>query len=225
MRIGWLGIGIVLFLGTGLWGQVPKSDQLRIITKKLPPAFLWTPYQPEHGNGFSLSAKGRVGTRHWRIVNGLLPAGMRLDATGLISGTPQETGNFEFTVRVNDDDQFVIQKLVLLIATPLPTQWDSRAYADGQSIEGSVKVSNETGRDVDLTFIVLAVDPIGRATVIGYQHFPLKKDTHDFELPFRDTVGPGFYSVNVDVIGEEPVAKRIFRARLVTGVGTTSREP
>jgi hypothetical protein len=225
MRMGWRRVGIVVFLGACSWGQVPKSDPLTIITKKLPPAFLWMPYQPENRNGFRLRAKGGLGTQHWRIVDGLLPGGIRLDDSGLISGTPQETGDFRFAVRVNDDDQFAIQKLVLLIETPLPTEWDSRAHANGQSIEGSVKVSNETGRDADLTFIVLAVDPIGRATAIGYEHFTLKKGTRDFGLSFGNTVGPGFYTVNVDIIGEEPVSQRIFRARLVTGVGTTSGAP
>jgi hypothetical protein len=65
-----------------------------------------------------------------------------------------------------------------------------------------------------LTFDVLAVNEIGRATAIGYQHFTLQKNTRDMELPFGDTLAPGSYLVNVDVVAEEPDSKMIFRARM-----------
>src|SRR6266404_7545991 len=109
------------------------------------------------------------------------------------------------------------QKMVLTVETPLTADWGRRAAVNGQRIDGSIKVSNRTGRDFDLTVIVLAVNDIGRATAIGYQHFPLKQSTRDMEIPFGDTLSPGNYAVNVDVLGEEPVSNRIFRARLVTG--------
>ena len=54
--------------------------------------------------------------------------------------------------------------------------------------------------------MVLAVNDIGRATAIGYQHFRLKKNTMDMEIPFGKFVA-GNYAVNVDVVGEEPVSK------------------
>jgi hypothetical protein len=103
--------------------------------------------------------------------------------------------------------------------------WNRKAQVNGQRIDGSVKVSNRTGRDFDLTFVVLAVNDIGRATAIGYQHFPLKKNTRDLTLPFGDTLSPGNYTVNVDVVGEEPISNRIFRARLVTEKESITQGP
>ncbi len=117
------------------------------------------------------------------------------------------------------------KKLVLTVAIPLTTEWERKARVNGNRIDGSIKVSNRTGRDFDLTVIVLAVNDIGRATAIGYQHFPLKQSTRDMEIPFGDTLSPGNYAVNVDVLGEEPVSNRIFRARLVTGKEQITQGP
>jgi hypothetical protein len=36
----------------------------------------------------------------------------------------------------------------------------------------------------------LAVNDIGRATAIGYQHFGLKHETIDFEIPFGENLPP-----------------------------------
>jgi hypothetical protein len=104
-------------------------------------------------------------------------------------------------------------------------EWSQTAKVNGQRIDGSIKVSNHTGRDFDLTVIVLAVNDIGRATAIGYQHFPIKKLTRDLEIPFGDALSRGNYVVNVDVVGEEPVAHRIFRARLVTPTESVTQGP
>jgi Putative Ig domain len=38
----------------------------------------------------------------WSVVSGALPAGMTLSEAGLLSGTPTESGDFTFTVRVVD---------------------------------------------------------------------------------------------------------------------------
>jgi hypothetical protein len=73
-------------------------------------------------------------------------------------------------------------------------------------IEGSVEVSNTTVDDLDLTFDVKAVAEDGRATEIGYQHFPLKRGTIAMALPFGESLPHGGYMIYVNVNGE--VAKR-----------------
>ena len=45
------------------------------------------------------------------------------------------------------------------------------------------------------------------------------------ELPFGDQLSPGNYAVNVDVVGEEPVSRKIFRARLATGKEAITQGP
>jgi Putative Ig domain len=218
--------GLVL-AAIGLWAQAPKPEQLSILTKDLPPASLWSAYGAENRNGVRLRAEGGFGTYRWR-VNGILPNGLKLEEFGELVGTPQESGQFQLRLEVRDSNTppAVAQRnFVLTVETPFSIEWDRKAQVYGQRIDGSVKVSNRTGRDFDLTFVVLAVNEIGRATAIGYQHFPLKRNTRDLSLPFGDTLSAGNYTVNVDAVGEEPVSNRIFRARLVMPKQTIAQGP
>lgn len=208
---------VLLLLAAGMWGQAGGVPPLSIVTKQLPPASLWSPYGLEHRLDFPLEAEGGVAPYHWHIASGSLPRGMKLDEnSGIISGQPEQTGQFELGILLNDKVQSLRLKYTLTVETPLTIEWNNKATVNGDRIDGSVKVSNQTGRDFDLTFIVLAVNDIGRATAIGYQHFRLKRGTRDQQLPFGETLSPGNYVVNVDVVGEEPISNRIFRARLVT---------
>ena len=222
------GMTKILFLSLVLaavlaWTQQPPSpNSISIVSKALPKAPLWERYVAR------LQASGGIEPYHWRVVDSSLPRTLRLSDEGIITGGLSQPGEFEFTVLVRDNSnppKQAKQKLVLKIETPLTADWSRKALVSGQRIDGSIKVSNHTGRDFDLTFIVLAVNDIGRATAIGYQHFPLKKTTLDMEIPFGETLSPGNYAVNVDVVGEEPTSKLIFRARLVTGKESITQGP
>jgi hypothetical protein len=216
----------ILLIGTGAWAQSGEAPPLTIAAQELPSASLWSPYRPEHTYGVQLQAEGGIGARHWRIVSGSLPAGMKLDEnSGMLWGSPEEAGEFEFTVMLSDSRESVRHKFRLIVGTPLVVEWDRKAQVSGNRIDGSIKVSNQTGRDFDLTFIVLAINGIGRATAIGYQHFSLKRETVDLQLPFGDTLSAGDYVVHVDVVAEEPISKRIFRARVVSGKESIGQGP
>jgi hypothetical protein len=210
---------------TGALSQQP--EQLRIITKELPIGSLWTEYGANNRHGFRVEASGGVAPYHWRVINGVLPHGLKLREDGEITGIPDERGSyFSLDVRDSNNPPAEAQKpVVLLVEVPFSVDWERKAQVNGQRVDGSVKVSNRTGRDFDLTFIVLAVNDIGRATAIGYQHFPLKANTRDFPLPFGDNLSPGNYVVNVDLVAEEPISKKIFRARLVSPKETISQGP
>ena|ERR1700688_347800 len=202
--------------------QAPVPDSLAVSPKAPPKASLWEPYVA------NLQASGGIEPYHWHVVAGSLPHGFVLNEGGTLTGVLEEPGEYEFTVLVTDNDKppkQSKQQLVLSAETPMTADWLRKAQVNGQRIDGSIKVSNHSGRDFDLTFIVLAVNDIGRATAIGYQHFPLKRDTRDMEIPFGETLSPGNYVVNVDVVGEEPVSYRIFRARLVTGNESITQGP
>ncbi len=214
--------GGLLLLAIYAQAQQPPSELLTISAKELPKASLWEPYT------FQLQASGGISPYHWRVISGSLPHGLRLRDPGELAGIPDEVAQFEFNVLVTDNSsppQQQKQKFVLAMETPLTPEWGRKARVNGQRIDGSIKVSNRTGRDFDLTVIVLAVNDIGRATAIGYQHFPLKKDTRNLEISFGDTLSPGNYAVNVDVVGEETISNRIFRARLVTGKEQVTQGP
>ncbi len=190
----------------------PDPPRLSVLTRTLPKASLWNRYS------FRLDAGGGIEPYHWRMVAGSLPRNLQMRESGEITGIVDQQGQFEFAVVAVDRTDALSERkeLTINVEAPLSAAWSRKAAVNGNRVDGSVKVTNTTGRDFDLTFAVLAVNEIGRATAIGYQHFPLKKDTRDVELPFGDTLSPGDYVVNVDVVGEEPVSKMIFRARLVT---------
>ena len=187
--------------------------QLNVTNEPALKAFLREQYRHQ------LQAQGGTAPYSWKVRSGSLPQGISLDRSGTLSGSPTETGDFHFVATVADGGQPAHQRdheFVLRVLAPLMVQWSNPAKTNGQRIEGSVKVSNPTDKDVDLTAIVLAVNEIGRATAIGYQHFTLKHDTIDLEIPFGENLPRGAYQVNVDVVAEIAETNTIRRARLVT---------
>jgi hypothetical protein len=200
--------------------QARPPDSVSTTPTKPPKASLWNHYS------FQFQAGGGVPPYHWRLVSGSLPRGLSLREDGQIIGTVEEYGQWDFTIAVIDQTgKAQQQNYTLSTEIPLSSAWSRKPQVNGQRIDGSIKVSNTTGRDFDLTFVVLAVNDIGRATAIGYQHFPLKQNTRDFELPLGDTLSPGNYVVNVDVVGEEPQSNVIFRSRLVSGKESVTQGP
>ena len=49
-----------------------------------------------------LSAEGGIGPYTWALASGSLPAGLELDASGNLTGTPLEAGTFSFTAQATD---------------------------------------------------------------------------------------------------------------------------
>jgi hypothetical protein len=202
---------LILAVIAGASAQDSRST-LSITTKDLPAATLWNRYTCQ------LQADGGIEPYHWRVVSGSMPRGLELQDSGQIVGVVNSTGNLDLVFEATDKTgaRTPPKKFTLAVEPPLKADWLKKSQVSGTRMDGSVKVTNTSGRDFDLTFVVLAVNDIGRATSIGYQHFPLKKNTREMELPFGDTLSPGNYVVNVDLVGEEPASRMIFRTRLVT---------
>jgi uncharacterized repeat protein (TIGR02543 family) len=72
------------------------GGSLYISTDYLPGGTKGVPYD------FTLAAANGTEPYSWSLLSGLLPAGLILSADGRISGTPDEGGDFTFTVRVRD---------------------------------------------------------------------------------------------------------------------------
>ncbi|MFT5113413.1 MAG: hypothetical protein ACI8XU_000661 [Kiritimatiellia bacterium] len=90
-----------------------KADPLSITTGSLADANGGTFYSAE------LVATGGSGPRTWSLAPGsILPAGLLLSDSGLISGTPLVGGSFNFTVRVKDSTQITELGLTLDISDP-----------------------------------------------------------------------------------------------------------
>ena len=101
-----------------------------------------------------LEAQGGTAPYTWKLAQGSLPPGIHLDPSGVLEGFPTETGDFHFSVTLSDNGRPAHQRnqeLVLRVLAGLLVQWGNLAKINGQRIEGSVKVSNQTGDDFDLT--------------------------------------------------------------------------
>ncbi len=188
---------------------------LVVKTAQLPKGYFHRDYRME------MHADGGITPLRWKISSGSLPPGITLTANGVVQGSPTKTGEFSFAVTISDSGipvQQITKSFTLLVVTPLVVRWGNPPKVNGMRVDGSIKVSNQTGEDFDLTMVVLAVNENGRATAIGYQHFPLKQGATDLLIPFGENLPYGTYSVNVDVVGEVASSNSIYRARLATRV-------
>ncbi len=194
--------------------QKSEENPLIIDTDpNLPDAF------PRRNYQIRFTAHGGIGPLLWQREAGALPPGLKLDPHGFLHGEPERGGEFRFTLSVTDSGsprQSVQRQFLIRVRSAFNLNWKNPARVEGNRIDGSVEVSNTTPDDIDLTFVVLAVASNGRATAIGYQHFPLPHGATEQELPFGDTLPRGSYVVNVDVIGEVAARNLIYRERLQT---------
>jgi len=219
-----LAMGLPAFgqAGTGQGNSPPaaaaqdtaSNDGLVIEPAELPATYPQGPYQ------VIFHARGNyVPVLHWSVEKGALPPGITLEDNGVLRGEAQRAGEFNFVVVVRDGgkpQQAVQRSFVIKVVEAITVAWKVPAHVTGSRIEGSIEVSNTTVDDMDLTFDVKAVAENGRATEIGYQHFPLKKGTLAMALPFGENLPHGGYVVYVNVVGEVAKRNAIYRKQMQT---------
>jgi hypothetical protein len=87
----------VLLVVAGCGVLTPSSSPIEISTLELPEAVRGTPYEVQltaTGGSAPLAFSAAAGSQ--------LPAGLRLNSRGLLSGTPQQAGTFSLSVEVSD---------------------------------------------------------------------------------------------------------------------------
>ena len=189
------------------------GEPIVLQTTSLPKGFLCQPYH------FKLEAQGGMLPLKWEITAGAQPPGIDLSPDGNLTGAPTEVDSFHFIVTITDSGKPARERkkeFTLDVVAPLLVEWSKKPKIAGRRLEGAIKVSNQTEQDFDFTFIALAVDPTGRATAVGYQHFTLKKDTDEFEIPFGENLPFGTYDLHADAIAEVAATNAIYRAHLAT---------
>jgi hypothetical protein len=184
-----------------------------ILTEKLPRAALRSDYD------FTLQAKGGTEPYKWAIEEGKLPPGMKLSEDGVLSGRPAAEGEFRFLVSVTDSSarpEARARWMVLRVVASLSIEWKHLPQLQGDTILGAVEVTNSTDDDFDLTVIVVAVNEVGKAFALGYQHFTLKRQTKELIIEFGSSLPRGAYVVHADAVAEIAAKERIHRARMQT---------
>lgn len=196
--------------------EPPETHPLEMVTDSLPRAVSQLPYE------LVLQARGGTPPLHWRVASGALPAGLELDAQqGRIHGIPSVTGEFRLSLSVTDSATPAEGRervFFLEVVPPLLLVWSKAPVVDVDRIAGSVNISNHTPDEFDLTFIVVAVNEIGKAFALGYQHGPMPAETERQSFTFGAGMNlpRGRYVLHVDVIAEVPAKKTIYRTRLQT---------
>jgi hypothetical protein len=191
---------------------LPDPAKLAVSNEALPPVTVHQPYR------YQFKATGGIPPMKWDL-RGDLPAGMSFGPDGLLTGTPDAAGEWHFAVSVADSSrppQTATRELGLVSAAALELVWKIYPHVANNRIVGTAAVSNGTKDDFDFTFLAVAVNEIGKAFTLGYQHFPLKQGALEFEIPFGQNLPRGIYFVNVDGVGEVAAKKAIFRGRLET---------
>ncbi|MGC2245155.1 MAG: putative Ig domain-containing protein, partial [Terriglobales bacterium] len=167
---------------------------------------------------FTFHAAGGARPYHWS-VEGKLPDGLSMSHEGVLSGRPAKSGPLTITVVLTDSSRpaHPVQKsFQTAIVGSLVLEWlDPPKVHDGR-IDGAVQVSNGSKDVFDLTVIVVAVAGNGRATALGYEHFPLKAGTTNFPITFGNTLPNGAYVIHADAVAEITARKNILRQRLQT---------
>ncbi len=167
---------------------------------------------------FPLIATGGSAPYSWRLVDGQLPPGLKLKAhSGAISGVPATAGEYRFTVAAADSSAPRLQAqraMTITVIAGLTIEWKRYPKVQGATLSGAVVVTNQTGQNFDLTVVVVAVNSIGRATTLGYQHFTLPAEESGPVIPFSSSPGLGTYVVRADAVAHDSGVHRriIYRA-------------
>ncbi len=163
-----------------------------------------------------LEATGGALPYTWHLEGGELPPGLKLHShSGKISGVPTTPGDYHITVVLVDSDvpKMQVQRdIIIRVIAGLAIDWKEPPEVHGTAVSGSALVTNQTAHDFDLTVVIVAVNKIGRATTLGYQHFTLASHTTSPVILFGSSPGPGTYYVRADAVAHRPGHQHIYRA-------------
>ena len=197
-----------------LAGYAVSQTLLTINTSSLPAGVAGSTYETQ------FLAEGGRQPYTWSIRDGRLPPGLELDEkSGALMGIPTTPGEFRFTVALGDSSaprNAVERRYTLVITAAMTVRWIHPPKVQGEAIRGDMEVSNQTAQPFNLTVIVLAVNQVGKAFALGYQHFDLKPGSTSPPIPFESTLPFGAYVVHADAVAEVKAIDRIYRARMQT---------
>jgi hypothetical protein len=188
-----------------------QTSPLRIVTDTLPRMALREPYDVQ------LHAEGGAPPYQWSVVAGELPAGLHLDSAGRLTGAPTTAQPFTFTVAVrassSNPPQEARHEFSVKVMSALKMVWTVEPHLAAGAISGAAEVGNDSPDELDLTFIVVAINEIGKAFALGYQHFKLPPEQSQ-KIDFGSSLPAGSYNVHADAVAEIPPRNVIRRVWL-----------
>jgi hypothetical protein len=209
-RNGLVLAALLLLSGIAV-AQTRMATSLRIQSHPLPDGSINKPYST------AIQVSGATPPLEWKLTKGKLPPGITLQpASGILSGTPTAPGEYRFTLSVTDGtNQRTTANFVIKIEDYLTVVWQQPPTLKENVLSGSIEVSNDSRDTYDLTVIIVAVNEIGKAFALGYQHFNLAPQIKQV-IPYSSLLPNGHYNVHVDAVAEIAARRLIRRARLQT---------
>jgi hypothetical protein len=140
----------------------------------------------------TLTQTGGAGTGAYTVSSGVLPNGISLSTTGIMSGTPTQTGTFNFDVTFTDDNGCTdVQSFVLTINCQTITI-DQTTLPNGTAGVNYGQTITQTGGIGTTTFAItsgtlpagLTLDPTG-----AFLNAPTVTGTFTFEVTATDANG------------------------------------
>src|SRR5207248_7959523 len=132
--------------------------------------------------------------------------------------TALEPASVPVSIRLTDSaepPQSSVKEFTFKSVPAIEFVWERTPRLENDGIYGAVKVGNPSRDAYDLTFIIVAVNEIGKAFALGYQHFTLRPDASQI-IPFGSSLPLGSYKIHGDAVGEIPAKYAIRRAQLDT---------
>jgi hypothetical protein len=224
MKIWKLNRRVLVVIGNlGAIYAMAQTAPLSITTPSCPAATQGSQYSVQ------LLATGGIAPYRWEITEGRLPTGLQLASdSGVISGVATEVGELEFTAAVRDSaspPNRVQRKFSIRVNAAMLVSWKQTPQIRDGGIWGAVEVTNNTATTFDLTVIILAVNDVGKAFALGYQHFPLAPQKVSPAIQFGSSLPFGSYVLNVDAIGEVASVNRIYRVHMEWPTRLTIQQP
>jgi hypothetical protein len=206
--------GLLIAMLTCLCGLVAAQPApLAVVDEGLPPIVAGVEFHA------LLHATGGAPPYVWSVVGGELPEGINLTPEGLLGGRPTKSGSFSLTLKVEDSGHpghTINKEFKVVVMASLLMEWLQPPKVRDNRIDGSVQVSNGSPDAFDLTVVIVAVAENGRATAIGYEHFPLKAGATNVPIVFGNTLPHGGYVIHADAVAEIAAKNAILRQRLQT---------
>jgi len=176
------------------------TSSLQIITETLPDWTVGSPYSQQ------LQAIGGTGTLTWSDKHGdLIGTGLTLSASGLLSGTPNSTGQISFTAEVTDEvfqtDEkvfsFFINPVLAIITDSLPDWTVGLSYSQQLQATGgtgtrtwSDKYNDLAGTGLSLSTTGLVSGVPNSAGTISFTAYVSDEGGDDEEKLFTFTINP-----------------------------------
>lgn len=119
------------------------KSRLFVATSSLPDGAINQPYA-----GQQLTVSGGTATS-WSVVSGTLPPGITVSASGVVSGTPTQAGQFTFTVQANGSENNDTKQLGIFVLAPLELRLAGGVVPKTTPVPLNGKVNTPFTWDVD----------------------------------------------------------------------------